>query len=136
MHDTVQQPITALHVIKNVKKRKEDLASGFAELASSDTISVPLAQQSVGRRRKDENNVRKNFFAHRVVRYLNFLPADVVDFSSLCHFRQTISLLAHNSSQILQVKTSANSKAYKARVKALTVASEKYSGTSYIQDTN
>jgi len=37
------------------------------------------------------NNVRKNFFAHRVVRYWNFLPADVVYFCSLCHFRQTIT---------------------------------------------
>ena len=36
-------------------------------------------------------NVRKNFFAHRVVKYWNFLPADVVDFSSFCHCRQTIT---------------------------------------------
>ena len=38
-----------------------------------------------------KNSVRKNFFAHRVVRYWNFLPADVVDFTSLSHFRQTIT---------------------------------------------
>ena len=38
-----------------------------------------------------KNNVRKNLFAHLVVRYWNFLPADVVDFSSFCHFRQTIT---------------------------------------------
>jgi len=29
-----------------------------------------------------------NFFAHRVVKYWNFLPADVVDFTLLSHFRQ------------------------------------------------
>ena len=38
-----------------------------------------------------KNNVRKNFFAHWVVRYWNFLSADVVDFSSLCHFQQIIT---------------------------------------------
>ena len=38
-----------------------------------------------------KNNVRKNFLAHRVVRYWNFLPADVVDFSALYHFRKTIT---------------------------------------------
>jgi len=38
-----------------------------------------------------KNKVRKNFFAHRVVKYWNFLPADMVDFTSLSHFRQTIT---------------------------------------------
>jgi len=35
--------------------------------------------------------LERTFFAHRVVKYWNFLPADVVDFSLLCHFRQTIA---------------------------------------------
>ena len=37
------------------------------------------------------NNTRKNFFAHRTVKFWNFLPTDVVDFSSLNRFRQTIT---------------------------------------------
>jgi len=37
-------------------------------------------------------NIRYHFFACRVVKVWNSLPADIVDFSSLCRFRHSIDL--------------------------------------------
>ena len=36
------------------------------------------------------NSTRKNFFAHRVVKRWNYLPAHVVDFSSLNRFKKSL----------------------------------------------
>jgi len=35
-------------------------------------------------------NIRYNYFACRVVKVWNSLPADIVDFSSLCRFRRSL----------------------------------------------
>ena len=40
------------------------------------------------------HNVRKNFFANRVVKYWNYLPEDVVDFSSINRFWPTVLSVA------------------------------------------
>jgi len=37
-----------------------------------------------------KNSVRKSFFSERVVNIWNFLPADIVNFTSLSSFRRTI----------------------------------------------
>ena len=41
------------------------------------------------------HNVRKNFFANRVVKYWNYpyLPEDVVDFSCINHFRNSLDVI-------------------------------------------
>ena len=44
------------------------------------------------------NNARINFSAHRVVKFWNFLPVDVVDFNTLSHFRQTVTKVIFQSS--------------------------------------
>jgi len=48
------------------------------------------------------HNVRKNFFANRVVKYWNYLPEDVVDFSCINRFRNSLDVIDFSNFLVIE----------------------------------
>jgi len=48
------------------------------------------------------HNVRKNFFANRVVKYWNYLPEDVVDFSCINRFRNSLDVIGFSNFLVIE----------------------------------
>lgn len=73
------------------------LIFGHVECNLSDFLTLRPNSSAVTRGHKyklykhlSKNSVRKSFFTERVVNFWNFLPADIVNFTSLSSFKRTI----------------------------------------------